>query len=660
MVVGSIIKARQVPPFSYLVALVLWGVVAGVFFFRFRPAWVALSQLFEPLLAGAVVLLAAYAAGGGALDLARAVFRKLAGLLDSADAPSAADRTLVGLPVLGTLVTLIAWGGRGVVPAIFVLCLVLAAVGGIGLWRSPPSACRISTWGAILLGPPIAVAAIAAMLPVNSPDELIYKLTVPQEFLLRGAMVELPLNSHSYFAAALAQVSLAALVLSEGIAAKWVHFGLFLLTLGALHRVARRIYPPAPPSEEAATWVVAVVAWTPALAIVAGWAWAEWGVLGLLFLSYESWHRFRLEPQAAHVATCVAALAGAAAVKYTALPWIAIFVVFAIFHLASEHGGRVARIVASSALLLGLFGGLSYFRNWIWTGSPAAPFLLGGAPPIGNYRSDGALTGWQELIRGFDIVHLTIVDDALGILLPLAVLLSPLAALAFPRSRDLWWIGFLPLPALLVFAPMSRLLLVSVVPLAVLGAAYMARGWSSLTAGWRRAVSLPVGLALAGQMLLVLYVFQASYQPFDFVVGKESEAEYLARTRSFMKPYQWLAESSESDALVLLLGENRSYYLDRPSLSAGNFDGPRVAAFLADFADSTAFAVELQRQGVTHVLVHWPWVRVTGQGKPPSLLEREYVLLLPPESARMLQSFVDSEVTRVYEDNEYSIYQLPL
>src|SRR5205814_1831081 len=62
-------------------------------------------------------------------------------------------------------------------------------------------------------------------------------------------------------------------------------------------------------------WAAIVFAFTPALMIIAGWAWSEWAVLGLLLLAYE---RFSIDDT--NGGAC--ALGCAIAVKYTALPWL--------------------------------------------------------------------------------------------------------------------------------------------------------------------------------------------------------------------------------------------------------------------------------------------------------------------------------------------------
>ena len=570
-------------------ALLFGAVFAAVFLSRLPSVGAAIARLPQPMVAAVLVLLAAYAAGRAALAMARAIFRRVGGLRDDAAATDAGATSvlLIGLPAFGTAVALIAWTGVAIHLAILLFTVALAALGAWLLVRSPPRFGRVGGWDAVLLGPPIAIALLGALSPVNSPDELIYKLGVPKAYLLFGGMIDLPLNSYSYASNALSHVSLAALALSGGLAAKLAHAGLFVAALVVLRRLGDRLAPGSGP------WVAAVMAWTPALMLIAGWAWSEWGVLALLMLSYLGWLELQERPSASAAALVVCALAGAAAIKYTALPWILVFAVLASVRIARGGlGGRPASpgaiearlgpLLAAAALSMAALGAFFYLRNWLWSGSPVAPFLLSGAPAIENYRSQGALAGWQELLLGYDIVHTGIVDDALGVLLPVCALLAPFGALRHRAARDLFWIGLAPLPFLIAVAPTSRLMLGSAAPLAVVGAIYLAESWRAIASGVVRSiVALAAGFALAMQLALVVFVVVTSYDPFEVLVGSETEAAYFARMRAYTRSYQWIAENTPPESRVMLIGENRSYALERATYSAGNFDGARLAAFSA-------------------------------------------------------------------------------
>jgi hypothetical protein len=279
---------------------------------------------------------------------------------------------------------------------------------------------------------------------------------------------------------------------------------------------------------------------------------------------------------------------------------------------------------------------------------------------MSHFRTDSGLSGWQEVIRGYDVFHPGIVDDSLGVALPLCVLASPFALRRGRRHLDLFVIGAVQLAAFVAFAPTSRLMLTALVPLALLGAAALVRAWRS-AGGVARSIAAAAGaVVLAGQLVLVAWILVVSYDALPYVVGAETEAQYVARTRDYARPYAALAQKAPPDGAgsVLLLGENRSYHLDRPALSAGNLDGPRMAAWLARFPTPESLADELRRRGVTHVVMHRPWYRVAGSAAAPAnMLEKEYVLEVSPETDAVLSALF-ARSPKIYEDGKYEVYQI--
>jgi hypothetical protein len=495
------------------------------------------------------------------------------------------------------------------------------------------------------------VAAVEAVIPVFSPDELVYKLAVPRTYALAGTMIELPLNSNSYFPAALSLSALPALLMADGIAARLVFLAVFLLCLRVIRRLAERIEPGA------GLFAAAVIAWTPALLVIAGWAWAEWGLIGLLLLSYERWTVFGESPNAADAAMCTVALAGAAASKYSALPWIAVFVVVAALGLRGTPGLARARLALCAAGVLLVLGGFFYLRNLIWTGSPVAPFLLPASPQVGHYRA-GGVSGWSNLLKGDILLDPDLLDDALGILLPLCVIVSPLCLRQGRRFRDLFAIGAVQFVAFVTFAPMARLLTTALVPLALLGSGVLVR---AARTGGRLLRGLMAGgaaVALAGQGLVVAFVLVVSYEPFPYLVGRESAGDYARRMRDFTLPYAYIATHAPPEGRVLLLGENRTYDLERVALSAGNLDGPRLADYLGRFSTAQGLEQELRRKGVTHVIRHPAWYRVRHTGAALETLEREYVLEVSPETDAVLAEFFRTRAALRYRDPAYEIYEV--
>lgn len=598
--------------------VLLGGAIAilAVFLSRFQPAWLLLTETAQPALVAAAIVLAMLAIGMAALIIARRLFPH------DGEIPLL-DAFIVGFPTFGTLIAVVAWIGVGLHIAIALITFVLAGAGLFILLRRPICMPRIP----LLLVIPIVIAVVEAITPVNSPDELVYKLAVPHAYDLAGRMFEIPLSSNSYLTMALQLADLAALVLGGGIAAKIAHLALYLAALAVIRRLTKSVS------------ITAIVAWAPVLMLIAGWAWSEWGVIALLVLSID---RFHDDP-----AIAFAALGGALASKYTALPWLLAFAVVALFRT------RDVKLLLRGALLVALFGGFFYVRNTVWTGSPIAPLLLPNAPHVYNYKSGGTLSGWGELIRGDDIFDPRLVDESLGIVLPLAAICGLFALASDDRKpRDLAWIGAIQMPILITIAPGSRNIVNGVVPLALAGGMVIERIWVESKPVLRRLLGTAIGLSFAAQLVLAVFVLE-SYDVVPYLAGKETAHDYVSRVRDFAPVYAWIDTHTPPEARILVLGENRTYDLDRETLGGGNLDGPRIAAWLARFPNPAALRDELRRQRVTHILIHPAWIRPA-----KTIMEREYTLELTPQEDAVLRALLRDDTSLVYRDKSYLLFAL--
>jgi hypothetical protein len=426
---------------------------------------------------------------------------------------------------------------------------------------------------------------------------------------------------------ALQLADLAALVLGGGIAAKIAHLALYFAALAVIRRLTQSVS------------ITAIVAWAPVLMLIAGWAWSEWGVIALLVLSID---RFHEDPGIAF-----AALGGAVASKYTALPWLLAFVIVALFRT------RDVKLLMRGALLVALFGGFFYVRNAVWTGSPFAPLFLPNAPHVYNYKSGGMLSGWGELIRGDDIFDPRIVDESLGIVLPLAAIcgLFTLAS-ADRKQRDLAWIGAIQMPILITIAPGSRNIINGVVPLALAGGMVIEKIWLESKPLFRRLLGTAIGLSFAAQLVLAVFVLE-SYDIVPYLAGKETARDYVSRVRDFAPAYAWIDMHTPPEARILVLGENRTYDLERETLGGGNLDGPRIVAWLARFPNAAALREELRTQRITHILIHPQWIRPAR-----TMMEREYTLELPPQEDAVLRALLHDNTSLVYRDKSYLLFAL--
>lgn len=601
------------------------GLIA-FFLIRYQPALALFSEIAIPFVAAVIVALAAVAVGWAAIE-------------------SNLDETfLIGIAVLGTVTGLVAWISVALVPPL----TVLMAVAGVALlWKTRarfamPAAITPAT---LLLVPAVLIGLITAIAPAVAPDELIYKLAVPHAYDLYGRMTDLPLNSHSYFVMAQQLADLSALMLGGGTAAHLLHFGAYLACLAVILRVARRL------NAASAVYAAIVVAYAPALMIVSGWAFSEWAVLGLLLVSFERYQRWLDDPLDSHLHIAFAALGAAAAIKYTALPWIA---VFGMIFIIRER--RRPRIVAMAAAIAFLFGAFFYIRNLVWTGSPIAPFLLPDAPAVSGYRAGGLLGGWVDFFSGVDILDPRVSDEALGILLPVSMIGVLFARWRDRATRDLALIGLVQTAILLTMAPVTRNLINGLVPVAIVGTVAIVEAAIAMGAVARAAAIVILVVSCAAQLILGI---GAIGDLLPYVTGRETPAAFLSRTRPFAGAYAWIDATTRPDARIFLIGETRTFYLQRQFVSGGNLDGPRMARWLGQFPTPADMANAFRAQGITHVVLHPARYRVGSPASPPlDILDRETVLEVTPQTDAVLRAFTAQHAQLRYRDAHYLIFEL--
>lgn len=622
-----------------IVALAAAAIILSIF--GVRATVLLVSETARPAAAAAVVLLATIGSGELALRTGRFVFRAPRDGNDTLP-----ERLAIGFASFGTLIAIASAPGVALAGATTGLTVAAAAFGvAVVIRERAPAVQPRFSWPLALLAPPIVVALALAIAPVNSPDELTYKLAVPHAYQLYGRVLEMPWSSHSYLVLSLHFTDLAALILGGGIAAKLAHFVLYLAALRIVHRaVARR-------ASGAAIWAAAILAWTPALAVIAGWAWDEWGVVALVVLAIDRYERWHDEGSRADAAAAFVAAGCAASVKYTALPFLLALAIIVVW-----RDRRDSKLLVAAALVTALFGSFFYIRNAIWTGSPVAPLMLPDAPPLSHYRAPGTLRAWGDFFRGEYVLDREMIDESAGVLLPLACIGGLLAFRKSDRTlRDWALLGAIQLPIVISMAPVTRNLLAAFTPLALAGVV-VATDWVQRSRAIVRGATAVVLIgAFVAQGSVIASVVE-SYDLGPYLTGRVTGEQYIAEARTFARPYAWIADRTSLSSRIFLLGENRTFYLGRPFIAAGNFDGPRIAAWLGRFRSAEALDSELRREGITHVLVHTPWYHVGH--RPLGGLERESVLEVPPATHAILMQFLATRCSLRYRDRDYLVYEI--
>jgi len=435
-----------------------------------------------------------------------------------------------------------------------------------------------------------AAAIVVAQAPPVSLDEVAYHLAVPHTWALEGRAVELPLLSHSYFPLGIESADLplfVALGIDGGTASHWLHL---LAAIAAAFVIAAEVRKRAP--EPIRSLVTAAILTTPALAITAGWSLVDFPLIGVCVILIAA-----LEIDDDRL--IAAATAAGLLTKYTFVPVLLIALMVSRKWRAMLPGMAV--------------GSIFFLRNLILTGNPVAPFLSKVAPHIGRYRT---------LYISTTVFDGSFIDEALG---------ASLLILAF-LIRGRMAVVFLTAAVLLLFgvSPSTRLLL----PFLIVPAITSASTLLASSTGVRRTLVTCLLAAIVMQTLLVIFQVDRA-QSFKLLTSPVSDTQYVAEQRPASAAVQWLDSQLTPSSRTLVVGLNETYWFTHRVRGGGNFDGPRVSAYLSTPTPESLRA-RLAHDGITHVaVISAP--PPTAEGKKAEERRTE----LTPEAQRALAQMLD-------------------
>jgi len=631
-----------------LAALAALGL--GALFVVPAPALVGvLSRGGAPLLAAALTALAAV----GSAHAVRLIARRLVGVPGALDRVDPARDLVVGLPLFGSLAFLVGHASAGPMA----MAIVLAAPAGVGAFalvgwakgRSAPTRAPLEPVTALAIGLvalAVFVAAAMALLPPANLDELAYHLAVPRQWTVDGRVVAYPLNSHSFFPFGVESASLPLLALlgaRGAVASHLLHVIGAAAVLVVAHGFVRRR------AGAAAAWVAtAALATTPALLWTAGTTLTDWALLGACLVLLDALDE-AAAPDAGPGPRLYVGLAIAAGVatKYTFGP----FAIAALLAYVVAVEDRRAALRATGPWVAGglVLGAAFLVRNAIATGNPLSPFGDAHTPHVAFFGDDAT---WAEVLARY-VYHPEMVEESLGpalgvAALGLAVSWRRLAGRALPVAALGLTAALVGLAAL---RPVGRILVPYLAALALLA---MIAAHHRRSDGPRRLHLGAVLVAAAAQAVLLLSLY-AHFDPIARVATEESVQEYLRTERADYRTARWIDARLPDGSTTLVLGLQELYWFTHPVRGGGNFDGPRVAAYL-DAESPDALAARVRGDGFTHVAVHRRHLAVGDA--PSSSLAAERITTLTPAQAQRLTAFLDTHTVAVDSGEDTAVYRL--
>ena len=531
-----------------------------------------------------------------ALLLTASMAAGLAGLGDLLRGRSGADRWVRGWTLLWWVVAL-AGQLAGPWPAVVGGFTVLA----VGCVRA---ALRLRKPVGTLVAYTVATGAggLLWLAPPFFYDTLVYHLGLPWSWLTNGGFGTVAHNTFSHFPLAGQTVFLLPVALGLPEAAAGLHWITFLVTLGALARVAGNL--------GAGRW-----RWLAPALFAACWH-APWiaglaAVDHLVVLGVVASVQLLTEPRGEGGVDWVgvgAAWGLALASKYQgALPAAAVGVAALV-----ACGRARLRLLLAGAVALGA-SSFWWIRNVVETGNPVFPLLwnvLGGSG--WSLRDDQR---YQALVReGVQggtfqaaLVRLVVPPEGLGWWFLLAV---PLALAALLRRGEaevrVRLVGVAIALASAVWVLSSQTTRYAL-PVAALMAALAAAGVAGLGRWPARLAACVLGLALAHGGL-TLGVFLTGTLRLGALRAGTLTAEAWRAGLTVDDPlpaYRACGGLLPADARVLVVGEGRPWGCPRPHHASSPYDTQLAQEMVERAADAGAVASRVHAEGFTHLLISW-------------------------------------------------------
>ncbi len=512
----------------------------------------------------------------------------------------------------------------------------------------------------------------AALAPADFYDALIYHLAVPARYLQAHAMIAIEGNYYAHFPANQGMLyTLGMLIVRDPVAAgslaQVLHLGTGAAAVAATFAAGVRHL-----SARAGVLAACLMATVPGILLVATYPIADLGAT-------------------LDGALVMAALleAGASAEARDRRRWILLAGIFAGLALGVKYTTALSVVLPAAVLLLlrarrlertpiadlGVFALAAVVvfspwavRNTVVAGNPVAPYLAG----FTGAASSGPTLG-EELARRF--------PDEAGAGAKIGHYLGAPWRVGVERLGAGGYLG-VAFALLTPFILMRRGHPPAVAALAVLAGAALA-GWSAgvqltrylfpalpavaLLAAQGAATLVRVapstweGLACALAWLLLhnLYlfgVFVAAISPFGVVFGVESPQDYLARKVEYYPAADFINTALPATARVLLVGEGRTYYLQRDHAANTPFDPILLEAYAAESVrEARRLSAILRDHGFTHLLVSR-----REMGRIARMLDRDdYFAGADPAVAGAARSLVSGAGVRtVFEKGGVSVLEL--
>jgi 4-amino-4-deoxy-L-arabinose transferase-like glycosyltransferase len=513
------------------------------------------------------------------------------------------------------------------------------------------------TAGLFLALMPFVVATLwLSLAPASAHDALVYHLNIPKHYVAGHRVAPLPLNVYSNMPHNLEILLTLAYQVGGEPAARVLDFVMRLLVCAGAFALARRSLPV--PGALLAALLFLLNPVTTSARTVGN---IDLGMAFFFVLAVLAVLRFREHSRAGDLWLAALFSGYLLGCKYTGVFYAGSVMIFGV----AAARGLSARAWGVTAILFVAPIAPWLVKNLTFTGNPVYPLLSSWFPsrewssPLGQQLVrwqqsmgmgrgivDYLLLPWNIAVEGQMGRNYRFFDGTLSAL-PLAF--APFLVLMRNRRA---WVALLGLCAIpfVGWAAVSQQLrfLIPLLPMTAVVTAGIIWQVDREVLGSDRAVFRTFGVILA---LVSMVVFQIpslarnGARALPVVAGDMPRDVYLAES---VQPYAAIGKANEilpSGAKILMVWENRGYYLERPYLADSFFEASQIASLAAQSGNPATFVQSLKRDGITHILYNH------GLGQ---FFERLY----PPEYGVFLRDLVSNHLEPMYSERDVTLYRI--
>ncbi|HCM42184.1 MAG TPA: hypothetical protein DIS66_02575 [Candidatus Omnitrophica bacterium] len=468
--------------------------------------------------------------------------------------------------------------------------------------------------------------SIWCLLPASEKDEIIYHLEIPRQMLAHGGWIYWKDNIYGFFPHLIENFFSLGLAALGETATKLFHAFFGMLLGGTLFAYARKYL--------SVFWAFAaalILMTVPTVAVMMSWAYVDLAFAWFILLSWICAEECCAGKGAKWIYFSGAFCGAACCIKYTGIQWTLLLAVFILLRgVLRKNAFEAFRLTVILLAAAGVVFSPYLIRNYLMTGWPLYPFPLLGLPLADGFNWDTERTrlflGWTKTfgaplgaspwmayglawVRVFTDGEFNNPDRFDGIIGPF-FLAIPFFYLSqkmksFPRAPAA--ISLLFLYYWLVTTRQARFI-VPVLPFLSLMLAYGLSRFPKKAAWLFLAVCVSVNVA-------GIFQFWNQKQPWNYFLGEETKASYLARQHRVFPMYEAVNKLLPANTkLYLLHMKNYGYYLTVPWEADFIFERYRVESFLEQNPELDALKSFFSEKQVTHLLVDWQALRPDRSG----------------------------------------------